>query len=428
MKQLKIFFITVLTFYFTGSLLHAIPFASVNNVSPTPFSISLNPNVARAQPTPDRDFGDDWIIYDDGRPPWFFYAREDYWSRQWFTPHSEFELQAVSFLAWNPHESESPCNVYVYSENQDTHDLIERLWAGRIDIIPPFDLDHPEDMWITIELDEEDYILFEEGENFSIIYGPAPGGHDWEEDGWWNLFDRSTEVDRSSVCAGDLQDEHDQWDVLNGDLMLRANGEYVGVDVAVENLYSSPGQWIISPGSEMSYTALIANPGCDVENVEVNFFVLDEDGNEISELGMTEIDGMESEEEIEIEIEERWQPEEIGYYTVQVVVDVEDDVFEDNNVMMLEQIVVNPEVDPDMWIGYCRDEPSLLMEGHEDNGWITAFSHPGGDQYICITGFRHYLVNFGDDPVECRFVIGRHFVEFNWTDWLVEFNVEIEAE
>ena len=50
---------------------------------------------------------------------------------------------------------------------------------------------------------------------------------DDEDFGWWNLYDEGTDVERSYIFEGDEPaEEHEAWEVLEGDLLLRANGEY----------------------------------------------------------------------------------------------------------------------------------------------------------------------------------------------------------
>ncbi|MBT7789723.1 MAG: M6 family metalloprotease domain-containing protein, partial [Calditrichaeota bacterium] len=135
--------------------------------------------------------GEDIIGYDDGEPSLLF-TTENYWSKTIFTAPDLFELQSIVFMPLNAGPNpNAPCDLRVYSLDGD-YNLEQLMWEGRIDRLDPFDFDNIEDMWITIEFDQEDWVQFEQGEDFAIMYGPAPGGEyapDEQGAGWWNLTD-----------------------------------------------------------------------------------------------------------------------------------------------------------------------------------------------------------------------------------------------
>ncbi len=131
----------------------------------------------KSHPTPRRDDPfDDWIGYDDGEPLSLTEA-ENYWSRVSYTTEYQFTLQGILFMPINPgFNDEAPCRILVYLEDQDTHDLDNLLWETELEELQVWDDDDIDENWHFIEIPEDEWIDFEEGEHFSIVYGPAPGG------------------------------------------------------------------------------------------------------------------------------------------------------------------------------------------------------------------------------------------------------------
>ncbi|HUT63812.1 MAG TPA: Ig-like domain-containing protein, partial [Anaerolineae bacterium] len=126
-------------------------------------------------PRRDDPFGD-WISYDDGNPVWLRLI-ENTWSRVIFTSEFQFTLQGIQFMPHNPGPNDNaPCRVLVYSEDQETHDLVDVLWETEIESLEEWSTDDIDDNWHFVEIPEDDWIVFDEGEHFSILYGPAPAG------------------------------------------------------------------------------------------------------------------------------------------------------------------------------------------------------------------------------------------------------------
>jgi len=177
-----------------------------------------------AQENPD----DDWIYYDDGNPE-DNYTVENYWSKVTFTVEIEqFELRGIRFMPYNPGpNSDAPCHIRVYSEH-DNHNLNRLLWQATIEELQPWDDENVENNWHWIPVPEQDRVEFEQGENFTIMYGPAPGGEfDPEDinegDGWWNLVDEEMDSERSYYFIGNNPANlHADWTLMEADLLLRA--------------------------------------------------------------------------------------------------------------------------------------------------------------------------------------------------------------
>ncbi len=174
---------------------------------------------------PARDLGPDWIFYDDGEGGGLIAGATPYWSKVTFTVEEDFQLQGfcVTILNQEPNREED-CWVRVYSEDLE-HNLGGILMEINLAEVNGFGRE-PEHV---IEFDEQDFIDFEAGENFTIMY-ESPSNQ-FGNNGWWNLYDENNDAFRSFYCLVDeFGDEpsmvHADWRQLNGDLLLRANGEF----------------------------------------------------------------------------------------------------------------------------------------------------------------------------------------------------------
>lgn len=377
---------------------------------------------------PNRDQpGDDWIIYDDGTPR-YISVWVPHWNRVRFTPNADFTLMAVRFRVQNNNDVDDDCNVYVYSENQQSHDLDELLWEFTIED------NLPNNEWIDLEFDEDDYIDFAGSEHFSIIYGPAPSGDPRQGgEGWWNLLDAATDVHRSFLARGDdPPQDHDQWGVNDSDLLLRANGEIADfVDVGIDWIKNDSEMWMMYQETEQTFIVSVTNIGSEVGFVIVSFNIYDEDDNAVWEepYEMVIEDPFEDDETIEVECEQAWVAGEAGHYFCEVIIDLEDDADQDNNLMRIEQLVVDPENAPDTWLGYCDEAHDSRFMGGEGDGWMPAFPHPGGETQLTISNFRYYFDATGTDGAEVLFGIGVRTVNGNRFEWRVrDITADVSAD
>ncbi|NQU04857.1 MAG: Ig-like domain-containing protein, partial [Calditrichaeota bacterium] len=234
MKGRASFLSALLLLLFTTSLL-----AQHNENSVSVFLNSGN-NDRESEPRRDPDqFQEisDWITYDDNQPSGIVDDLENYFSRVVFTPEYDFELHAIQFMVLNDGPNDrAPCYLWVFEEDED-HNLGDRLYSTRINRLDEWD-NNIQDNWITVELQENQRAKFEQGQSFSIIYGPAPGGERenvGRGDGWWNIFDRERSGEHSFV-ARRLEEDHQAWTEydLEGDILLRAGGVYASDNTSPE--------------------------------------------------------------------------------------------------------------------------------------------------------------------------------------------------
>lgn len=404
------------------------------NVAPFPafYSAQLGQGdtpVIEPSTGPARDLGDDWIQYDDNQPAFLRLTPGNYWSRTRFTPNADFRLKGLIFMPYNFRRSEADCNIYVYSEDQESGDLDELLFEAVEDRLPDFSNDM-DDNWVTIEIDEDDWIDFDGGETFSIMYGPAPGGNINAPDnaiGWWNLYDADTNTRRSFTVVGNQPSaNHADWGRLDGDLLIRANGDYLDsyFDLGIDNVYDTDkedGNWIVTPGFQQSFTALVTNYGNDIEFGVISFQIYDSEGNAIWDQNADMIiENLGAEESIEVECDSTWIAGDPGYYTVEVIAMLDDDdANADNDFKMLEQIVIDPENNADMWVGYCDEVGDSRLVGDDSTGWIASWAHPGGNDLLWLTDFR---VGLGGVNAEVQALCGVAVFDpvqrqYNW-EWI----------
>lgn len=360
--------------------------------------------------------GDDWILYDDGSGPSYYPAPRLY-ARVMFTPNTEFQLQAIRACPGNWNNSNQPFNIYVYRENQQTHNLTEQVYTARLNQLPQWQ-QGIEPNWQLFELDEEDYIHFDAGESFSIIYGQCPGGDQNQAGtGYWVICDGATDVRRSYIAqvaqGAAPPTNHANW--TNGqtganiaaDILIRANGSYLSdfVDVGILEVFNGDpdemltGQYLMRPNTAQTIKAQLVNIGNDIDVMTINFTAADLEGNVVWNLDQV-IENVDGGDTIVVESEEAWVEDTPGRYRIYVTTQAQDDTNADNDQASLDQIVFDPVAPADTtWLGYVDNELETSTSGDPgDIGWASVFNHPGGDELLWLTGYRCAVVP--DDAAE----------------------------
>ena len=366
---------------------------------------------------PVRDEGPDWITYDDGGFSGLISGNLPYWTKVTFTPDAQFRLEAIRFLPLNQsNNQDDACLVRVYSENQNNHNLDDLLDEFEIEQVNNW----PD--WNQIEIPEDDWLEFEGGENFTIMYNSPSGDYNNRQDGdgWWCLYDgadnwRRSFFDSVDNLDDDPADAHNSWQRLSGDLLLRANGTYLEefIDLEVTEVYNQEERWMIMSGQTVTFTADITNNGDDVDFFVVNFRVENPDGDEVFDETAIIDDGIESEETQSIILEEdvfEAPDENFGLYKLTVRVEAENDANAENNTVSLDQIVFDPENNADVWLGFVDETTETTTGWNEASGWAVAFHHPGGDfeEPLQLDAFRVKVWTDGDDYPggELEFAVG----------------------
>jgi len=381
----------------TGLQARPVELSPAGLVASSPSTIELQ-NVLRPQ-GPRRDpEGPDDIAYDDyDGGQFFYYTRETYWSRLRFTPTQDFVMRALRILIYNPNEIDDPeVSVKVYRENQNSHSFTDVVWEGEVDPVM--------DDWVTVEF--EDSIDFAADEDFTILYGPAPGGDPDEGGGWCCMIDAGDpEEIRSYLYEGaQFPTRHLSWDPIEqagvGNLLIRANGEYEGdvMDLALDELYAQDQdevrQWGAVVGQGRTFVTNLYNARDDVSGYDLWFVITDDAGDTVYTYETVDVDGFAEGDELEIETD-AWIPEETGRYIVTVSASLleGEDVTPDNNKLGLEQIVVDPANELDQWWGYVDEEYVPEQAYLDPDGFFYGqlYYFPGGDTPFRLTNYRAML-------------------------------------
>ncbi len=350
-------------------------------------------------PTRD-DIGPDWITYDDGNGA-SLYGGASYWVKMHFTPNSLFRLMAVRLLPLNvAMNHEDPIRIMVYRLDQETSDFEELILDYTLDEVPDYD------EWIVYELEEDELAEFESDETFAIMYNAPVGTWDpdnmQEGDGWWCLFDGTDNFHRSFMYRADFGDDpsdsDDDWLDVDGDLLIRANGEYLEdfIDIGVVSVVNDDDAWMAIPGTSQQYVANITNVNDDMGDAfVVAFSMLDPDG-EVAWENDVRVEGIDGGDTVAVEASEVWQIADdaaVGAYTLWVSLEVADDVNDENDTYGLEQIISNFNANNDQWLSYVDGTAESTTSLNEGSGWTGAFWHPNTeDQALQLDAFRFLII------------------------------------
>ncbi|NQT34885.1 tandem-95 repeat protein [bacterium] len=218
---------------------------------------------------------EEWFHHDDQRPGGAYSGPRNYWTRVTFTAEQDMDLFMIRFMPYNPGRNGAPCYVYLWREDAE-HNLDERyIWAVRIDVLPPWDAEDESRNWIDLLIDERG-LRFEQGSNFSVIYGPAPGVGDWQEpredEGWWSLYDSENNAGRSFITER-LYPEFEAWtdEGVQGDFLIGLGMNYISDN--------NPPEWTDVPeavpgneGDRVAFSVRGTDPDeADIENLVVTY-------------------------------------------------------------------------------------------------------------------------------------------------------------
>lgn len=397
---------------------------------------------------PERDdMGPDWIAYDDNRPSGLIISNnqytQGYWSVVTFTPVSQFALHAIRILPLNQGPNgDAHFYARVYSLDDDGN--LDEMLQEFVEEDPP---DFAQDAFITFQFDHDEELLeFEADEDFAVIYYSPGGPYNVGQNGagWWNLYDGANDENRSFYIVTPSDEDNNgepedpetdlgEWRRSGGDFLVRANGEYLEdfIDLEVVEVYAEDGLYMTTPGTEQTFTADILNNGGAVEFYVVSFSVQNSDGDVVWE-NQVVVEEIEEEGEASISAEEPWvTPEDLGNYTVWVILEVDEDANADNNQGGLDQVVFDPADDEgnDMWLGYNDGEFETNTAWNEDSGWGVAFYHPGGDVApMRIDGFRVNVINDDGDAHELEFAVHMLNLEEGFIDLRWDGTAELPEE
>ena len=383
---------------------------------------------------PGRDpVGEDNIFYDDGFPE-FHYVFGGIFTAVRFTPNADFQLKAVSFMVNNPNNVDTPITIRVYTVvNQNVgQELYKGDHAGILNSHEWLTHEIPEDKWETVS--------FAAGEDFFLVVGPTPGPVAQNAQGWWLCCDAGAVGNRNWLATKDENNNPHQWQQLANDCMIRANGTFTNVfnDIAINSAWTKTGNWLVTPGSSVVFTAELANFGADVQDdeYEVNWQVKEPEGNVVFDYSMA---GLRMNHNTIIEefwCDKDWKiplDAKEGYYVLTVSIELLDveDADPDNDTFLLEQLVFNPpDADPQAWMEYIAPDHNFtpnIMVGDSNACWGSLFQHPGNDLPYRVTHTR-MAIEVGAGTAEPGLWVGILNMEAMEYRWIQKKRFQFEFE
>ncbi|MBZ0263710.1 T9SS type A sorting domain-containing protein [bacterium] len=297
---------------------------------------------------------------------------QNYWSGVRFTAPADFQLQGVRFLPLNQSNNvNSPCEVYVYSNNAgrpgQNLNGNEPVWTGTLPQFGPW-----ADNWIEVDFDADgvDFIDVAEGEDFWIIYGPAPGGAypGQNGSGYWCLYDSEASPGaRSGYSTGAIDAAYTP---TAGDLFIIAEGEVAEfVDVKAVSVFNDIQLFHISTADEVALSAKFLNNGnLDSGEGTVNFLIEDSQGTVLLDQDVT-IASFTAGDTITVDCPVTWTPLFTDHHIVTASVSLDGDADPANNSTKLLQAVV----DNGSWYAYDDGELENGTGFQEGSGWAVDY-------------------------------------------------------
>ncbi len=331
-------------------------------------------------PTP-RELDTEWpdsIYYVDPEDPSSLYTGTNLWSGTRFTAPAIFILEGIRILPLNQYNNfDDPCEVWIYgnTNGQPRGDLGGgAVWNETLAAWPD---------WNEIVLAEADYIEFNAGQDFWIVYGPAPGGAYDANHGWWNLVDSAPVAGQRSKMATTRQGNYT---AVQGDFFIIAEGEVSEFfDLVCAAVFNDIQMFHLTVDEEVQLSALIRNTGnVDSPEFDVTFTVEDVDGVLVYEETVN-VPECPARDEVTVDAPEIWSPLFNSRHVVTVTVDVAGDPDVDNNVNYLLQNVI----DNEDWYAYDDGTFESATSFSDGNGWAVGFT-PISYPAICSQGMWYF--------------------------------------
>lgn len=199
----------------------------------------------------------DTIVYDNNLASGLYLTNAtNYWGTVKFTCPANFDLHCIYVKAYNPYGNSSGCGVYIHADNNGQPGT---LLGGPYNISGPM----PHTQFTDAEVNPPTGLSFNEGDNFHVIYGPAPGGPPSSPYGWYLYLDNDGNTgSRSGISSS----QSGPWDrTIPGDLRVRAGGELeTYLDLACISTFTDPDQWFMEEGTVTDINAEVENVGTEI--------------------------------------------------------------------------------------------------------------------------------------------------------------------
>jgi hypothetical protein len=302
----------------------------------------------------------DTIMYDAGSGQYFLTNAYDYWGTVRFTCPASFELRSVYVQGLNPYGNQDGCDVYIHDDNNGNPGA---LLGG------PYHINGPFTSYVFSDAEVTDSLEFSEGDDFHVIYGPAPGGPNSPGNGWYLYLDGDGNTNSRS---GMSSSQSGPWDrSLPGDLMVRAGGALeTFTDIACVSAFTDPDAWFIEPGTELDVKAEVENVGTiDISSYTITYTICDEGGTQVwTESGNygALVSGASQIQTAST----TFTPSAAGYYELAAEATATGDANPDNDVHLMEQGVGELGWD---WMKFDDGSFETVISFSAGNGWGQRF-------------------------------------------------------
>ncbi len=205
-------------------------------------TIMLHPSGVPAEPPSLDSSQPDTIKYDIGGS-YYLYGPSNLWGIVRFTAPSLFELRCIYIQMLNNNSVSAGIEVTIYDDNGSG--LPGNVISGPYRINGPLFIGYT---WLDVEIDQP-YPSITAGQNFFVVFGPAPTGPQGQ--GWYLYFDSNGNTESRSGYGTSAQGPWN-FQFLIGDLMVRAGGELASfVDLTTLYCYNTTQQFFFDEGDQV---------------------------------------------------------------------------------------------------------------------------------------------------------------------------------
>ena len=325
----------------------------------------------------------DTLTYNDGIGGWILNGPTNLWSSTRFTPADDFEVRAAYIQMNNQQNVSSRWYVYIKNSSAAGTPTGATLAEAELPMQPL------SNAWMYVEFPS--YVTFTSGQEFHLIYGPAPGGPYPAGGGFWPAMDDAPTGNRNHYATGTTIPT--AWTAnAYGDYMVMAGGEYLNTftDIEATNAFTADKLYWNLPGTEFTFKATVENVGMmNVTTYTAHWEVY------LDNVSVWSTDGifgpLNENQAVSIASGDTWSTNTPGIYEVMLYVDAPDDENTSNDTTWVELYVTDLN---DMPYTYAHE----TLEGNTTTTmWGISFNLP--EYPARLDSFDVHIVEGGNSTV-----------------------------
>ena len=316
-----------------------------------------------------------------------------------FTCPANFDLHCIYIQGHNPYSQAGDCDVYIHADNNGNPGA---LLGGPYNIPGPF----VSYVFSDAEVNPPTGLSFNEGDDFHVIYGPAPGGPNSPGNGWYLWLDGDGNTNsRSGMSAS----QAGPWDrTLPGDLMVRAGGSLESfLDIACVSTFTDPDEWFMEEGTVIDVKAEVENAGTNpIPDYDIDWTIRNEAGTTVwtasGSYGALAVGSTATQT-----ASTTFTPPAAGYYFIEAEATATGDANNENDIFEMELGIGDIDFD---WMKFDDGSMESVISFQPGNGWGQRFdpvTYPAQVDSIMVgLGAASTVTNIGIwhfDPVLSEF-------------------------